>query len=76
MTDIAVNWLRVSEAIAAAAARAGRNSSEIRVIAASKTKSAEVIRQAVEAGVRDFGENYVQEAAGKIAVAGADVRCT
>jgi pyridoxal phosphate enzyme (YggS family) len=74
MTPIAANWLRVRETVAAAASRAGRKSAEVRIVAASKTKPVEIIRQAVEAGIRDFGENYVQEAAGKIAAAGAGVR--
>jgi len=52
--------------IAAAAERAGRSTSEIGLVAVSKTHSAEVIRQASEAGQMLFGENRVQEALGKI----------
>jgi pyridoxal phosphate enzyme (YggS family) len=74
MSDIGANWLRVRQAIESAAARAHRDPAEIRVIAASKTKTAEVIREAVEVGLRDFGENYVQEAAAKIEAVGGDVR--
>lgn len=74
MSDIAANWRRVREATAAAAARSGRDLDEIRIIAASKTKAVDVILAAVEAGVRDFGENYVQEAATKTALVDADVR--
>jgi pyridoxal phosphate enzyme (YggS family) len=66
MGDIAANWQRIRTAIDAAARRAGRNSSDVRVIAASKTKDAQVILEAIDAGVRDFGENYVQEAEEKI----------
>lgn len=74
MTEIAANWFRLREAIAAAAARVGRDPGEIRIIAASKTKTVEIVRQAIEAGVCDFGENYVQEAAAKIGAVGSAVR--
>lgn len=49
------------ERIARAAERAGRDPSAVRLIAVSKTKPASLIREAYEAGQRDFGENYVQE---------------
>lgn len=58
---------RVRERIAAAAQRAGRATSEITLIAVTKTMTDGPIRQAVVAGVRDLGENKVQEAAGKVA---------
>jgi pyridoxal phosphate enzyme (YggS family) len=56
--------------IAAAAARAGRDPDSIRLVAVSKTKSAELVRAAIDAGARDIGENYVQEASAKRAVVG------
>jgi len=74
MTNIEVNWHRVRQAVTAAAARSGRNAAAICIIAASKTKPAAVIRQALDAGIRDFGENYVQEAAGKITAVGNGAR--
>lgn len=52
--------------VAAAAARAGRDPGEIRLVAVSKTHPAETIREAVAAGQTIFGENKVQEAEGKI----------
>lgn len=55
------NVARIQERIAQAARRAGRNPSEITLIAVSKTHPAESIRLAYEAGVRNFGENRVQE---------------
>jgi pyridoxal phosphate enzyme (YggS family) len=64
-SDLTENIARVRERIAAACARAGRKSEEVRLIAISKTFPAERIRQAYEAGLRDFGENRVQEAAAK-----------
>ena len=51
--------------IGAAAYKAGRDASSIRLVLASKTQPSEVIRAAWQAGARDFGENYVQEAIAK-----------
>lgn len=44
-----------------AAVRAGRDASTITLVAVTKVFPASAIREAYEAGVRDFGENYVQE---------------
>ena len=55
----------VQARIGAAAYKVGRDSSSIRLVLASKTQSSEAIRAAYEAGARDFGENYVQEAIAK-----------
>lgn len=51
--------------IARAVERSGRNRSEITLVAVSKKFSAERLREAYQAGVRVFGENYVQEFAEK-----------
>jgi pyridoxal phosphate enzyme (YggS family) len=59
--DLATNLARVREGIGRAAARAGRRTDEITLIAVSKTHSAAQIRELYEAGVRHFGENRVQE---------------
>ena len=53
------------DAVARAAARSGRNPSQIRLIAVSKTFGADAVRDAAAAGQIDFGENRVQEAATK-----------
>lgn len=45
----------------AACARARRNRDEITLVAVSKTFGADLIREALKAGLKDFGENYVQE---------------
>jgi len=55
----------VRERIARAAARAGRAAGEVTLVAVSKTHPAEAVREAFAAGVRDVGENRVQEAEGK-----------
>ncbi len=44
-----------------AAARSGRNASEITLLAVTKKFPAALLREAWEAGLREFGENYVQE---------------
>src|ERR1700730_13301041 len=51
----------VRDRVERAAARAGRDASTITLIAVTKVFPASVIRGAHEAGLRDFGENYVQE---------------
>jgi PLP dependent protein len=73
--SIRENLTRVREQIAAAAERARRNADEIRLIGVSKTQPAEAIQEAFDAGLRDFGENRVQEWEGKRgAVAGLDAK--
>ncbi|ESW19691.1 hypothetical protein PHAVU_006G147100 [Phaseolus vulgaris] len=51
----------VLDRVQGATERSGRNVQEIRVVAASKTKSVSALRQVYDAGHRFFGENYVQE---------------
>ena len=59
--SIRENIERIQARIAAACARIGRDSAEVRLVAVSKTKPAALIEQAAAAGQRLFGENYVQE---------------
>jgi PLP dependent protein len=61
---------RVREAIARAASRAGRDPASVRLIAVSKTFSADHVRAAADLGQLDFGENKVQEGLDKIARTG------
>ena len=63
--SITANIALVNERIVAAALRAGRNPDEITLMAVSKTFPPELIREAYAAGLRVFGENRVQEFAGK-----------
>lgn len=65
METVAERLEQVRERIARAAKEAGRDPCRVRLLAASKTKSPELIREAYAAGQRDFGENYVQELAEK-----------
>jgi PLP dependent protein len=64
--SIAHNLTHVRERIEDAARRAGRRSENIALMAVSKTFSPERIRETYDAGLRLFGENRVQEFAGKI----------
>lgn len=63
--ELEENISRVRERIAAACQRSGRRVEDVRLIAVSKTVAPDRIRQAYEAGLRDFGENRVQEAEAK-----------
>jgi pyridoxal phosphate enzyme (YggS family) len=66
MDDFTLRLGKVSEAIAVAAQKAGRDPAEIELVAVSKTQPVEAIAEALRAGVVLFGENKVQEARGKI----------
>jgi pyridoxal phosphate enzyme (YggS family) len=59
----------VREQITRAAERAARPPGEVALVAVSKTHPTSAVREAFAAGVRDFGENRVQEAEGKIEAA-------
>ncbi len=75
MQDIVGNLAAIRERVAAAAAAAGRPPDDIRLLAVSKTFSADHVRAAHAAGQRDFGENKVQEALQKIGeTADLDIR--
>ena len=54
-------YLEVKANIEKSCARVGRKPEEVTLIAVSKTKPIELLREAYEAGARDFGENKVQE---------------
>jgi pyridoxal phosphate enzyme (YggS family) len=62
---IASRLAEVRERIARACTRAGRAADEVTLVAVTKTFPLDTIRAAVEAGVRDFGENRVQELVAK-----------
>lgn len=63
--NIAENIERVQERIHRACQRSGRAAKDVKLIAVSKTQPAEAVRHAYGAGLREFGENRVQEAAAK-----------
>ena len=59
------NLRSVEENMASACARCGRQPSEVRLLAVTKTVAAERINQAIALGVKQIGENRVQEFMGK-----------
>lgn len=61
MSGISERLQVVRERIDRAAREAGRRPEQVRLLAVSKTKPIEDIREAYRAGQRDFGENYLQE---------------
>lgn len=65
---------QVEENIQAACRRAGRDRSEVMLIAVSKTKPVELLREAYDAGARNFGENKVQEMTDKMPKLPDDIR--
>ena len=58
---VADNYREVDRRVGEACARSGRNRQEVTLIAVSKTKPVELIREAMDAGADVFGENKVQE---------------
>jgi len=65
MSTIEKNIAKVAARIREAAQAVGRDPASVGLLAVSKTQPAAAIREAAEAGVRDFGENYLQEALDK-----------
>ena len=66
MSSISWNLQVVHDAIATAAHAVGRDSDAIRLLAVSKTFGPDAILEAVQAGQKAFGENYLQEALDKM----------
>ena len=58
---ISENLVQVRENIVRACERVGRNPDEVLLVAVSKTKPVSMLKEAFDAGCRDFGENKVQE---------------
>jgi len=65
MVDVASNYRTILQRIDEAAARAGRDPDEVKLLGAAKAQSVERMRAAIIAGVKLIGENYVQEANAK-----------
>ena len=72
MIRVTENFRKIQDLLAQAALDAGRSPGSVRLLAASKWRSAATILEAAAAGQRDFGENVVQEGLGKMAEAGRD----
>jgi len=63
---ISENILQINDRIRRAARKAGRDPNEVTLIAVTKTVETKKVKEAISAGLRVFGENYVQEAQEKI----------
>jgi len=69
--NLTANVNHVRSRITQAARAAGRDPATVTLVAVTKAKAAEFVRAAATAGVTDFGENYLQEALGKMDELGA-----
>jgi pyridoxal phosphate enzyme (YggS family) len=67
VTEITDHLAEINERVARAAEHAGRSSNSVTVVAIGKQQSSTAIAEAQRAGLRHFGESYVQEALPKIA---------
>lgn len=72
--EISERIARVREQVARAGHRAGRSAEDVILIAVSKTFDSATVQRAVDAGMRDLGENRVQEAVPKAGQISGDVR--
>jgi pyridoxal phosphate enzyme (YggS family) len=66
-TSVSANWIQVRKRIELACLAVGRSPDAVKLLAVSKTKSSEAVREAHAAGQMAFGENYIQEGVDKIA---------
>jgi len=72
-TSLASRLTAAQQRLADAARLAGREPATIHLLAVSKTQTADVVRAAYDAGLRAFGENYIQEAVDKQPLLPADI---
>lgn len=72
-TSMTSRLAATNQRLADAARLAGRDPSTILLLAVTKTHAAEVVHTAYEAGLRAFGENYIQEAVDKQAALPGDI---
>lgn len=72
--DVAANLKAVEEHIQTACKKSGRNREDVTLIAVSKTKPVSLVMEAYDAGIRDFGENKVQELVDKYEQMPKDIR--
>ena len=66
------NYNRIKESINETAVKCGRKSDEINIVAVTKTFSEDVIKEAINSGIDNFGENRVQEAGEKFSSLSGD----
>ena len=68
------NLQQVEENIKKACKKSGRDRADVTLIAVSKTKPVEMLQTVYDCGVRDFGENKVQEMCDKMEVLPGDIK--
>ncbi len=68
------NLQQVEENIKKACERSGRDRADVTLIAVSKTKPVEMLQTIYDCGIRDFGENKVQEMCDKMEVLPGDIK--
>ncbi len=73
---VTVRYARVMERIAAAARRGGREADAVTLVAVTKAFGPSAVHAALASGARDIGENYVQEAAAKMAALAPEIEAT
>ncbi|MEH6580713.1 MAG: YggS family pyridoxal phosphate-dependent enzyme [Halioglobus sp.] len=64
--SVTANIAKLLQRVRLAAQKSQRSNTDIRILAVSKTQSIRAIREACDSGLREFGENYLQEAVEKI----------
>ncbi len=74
MSELLDNLKEVQNNIRISVKKGDRNPEDVTLIAVSKTKPVEMLKELYDNGIRDFGENYVQELAGKMEVLPDDIR--
>jgi len=74
VVSIAENVAKIKDKIAIAARKTNRNAEDITLVAVTKTVPAEIIQEAVDAGLKDIGENRVQELLVKQPLVKGDVK--
>lgn len=74
MSTVCERWKTLQERIAEVCHRVGRDPATVRIVAVTKGVPPERIREAYALGIRDFGENYWQEARTKLEVLPTDAR--
>lgn len=76
MSSLGESYSRILDRIGTAAARSGREPREVRLLGVTKTVGVDRIREVVDLGLADIGENRVQEAESKLPqLEGTGVRC-
>ena len=74
MSELLDNLKEVQNNIRISVKKGDRNPEDVTLIAVSKTKPVEMLKELYDNGIRDFGENYVQELAGQMEVLPDDIR--